>query len=146
MLTEIRRRAGLTTPELASMLGVHPSTAYAWESGRRKPRTSQLTSILGALGAVASDGVGDLMPHDDAQAVQRFRYRNDARVHSDFAARQTESVRLRRIDDVELPVKPGVVRLGGLSQAPADRLHLPYDLARCDDTRLGQDLLIRLQS
>lgn len=53
----IREFAGITRPELASALGVHPSDIYRWETGRRVPRpdlAERYGQCLARLGDVAT--------------------------------------------------------------------------------------------
>jgi transcriptional regulator with XRE-family HTH domain len=49
-LTALRKSAGLTTPQLAVMIGVDPTTVYRWERSRvgiPDQRKTQLAAMFG---------------------------------------------------------------------------------------------------
>lgn len=56
-IRELRKAAGIKQIDFAAELGISPSVASEWESGRYEPRLSQLPGIAAALGV----GVFDLM-------------------------------------------------------------------------------------
>jgi DNA-binding transcriptional regulator YiaG len=45
-LIALRRRLGLTGQEFAALLGVSAQSVYKWESGKARPRASQITAIV----------------------------------------------------------------------------------------------------
>ncbi len=54
---QIREAAGLSLPELAAELRVHPSTLWRWETGKTAPRAStalRWASVLSRLAAEAA--------------------------------------------------------------------------------------------
>jgi HTH-type transcriptional regulator, cell division transcriptional repressor len=60
-LLRARDAAGLTIQELATRIGVKPSTVQAWENDRSQPRANRLQMIAGMLGVSLSwllHGVG----------------------------------------------------------------------------------------
>jgi putative transcriptional regulator len=55
-IRELREARGWTQLELATRLGVTPSTVYNWERGRHEPRAGQLRELARLFG-VAMDEV-----------------------------------------------------------------------------------------
>ena len=85
-----------------------------------EPRAEQRAACLRdeplahALGAVAREGVGDLVPEHDREPVGALGEREDAGVDGDLAAGQTERVLLLRIvDRHEAPLVVGTLRDAG---------------------------------
>jgi len=101
-------------------------------------------SLAHALGAMARDGVRDLVPHHHRKSGLVARHRQQSRVHGNLAARQRESVdRLRRVDDGELPLVFGFV--GDPGNAFTDAADDGVDLGIAIDLLLAEDLLVGLR-
>jgi len=49
-LKELRQACRLSQFELATLVGVTPSTVYNWERGRNEPRVTQLRTLARVLG------------------------------------------------------------------------------------------------
>ena len=99
---------------------------------------SERRAVLQALGAVAPDGVGDLVAHHHGQARVRLGHREDAGVDRHLAAGKAEGVdRLGRVDDHDLPLELardlGLELEGRRHQAIGHPPHLVYLGAGADD-------------
>jgi len=57
-LNRLRREAGLTLADVATVLGVSKPTVWAWEKGKARPLPERLEAIAGALG-VPSETLAD---------------------------------------------------------------------------------------
>jgi transcriptional regulator with XRE-family HTH domain len=55
IIRELRDEFGWSQFELASRVGVTPSTVYNWESGRTEPRLSQLRALSEVFGMPMGD-------------------------------------------------------------------------------------------
>jgi transcriptional regulator with XRE-family HTH domain len=60
-IRELREARGWTQLELATRLGVTPSTVYNWERGRHEPRAGQLREMARLFG-VGMDDVAPALP------------------------------------------------------------------------------------
>lgn len=49
-LRQLRLDAGLTQPEAAARIGIHPKTVERWEAGKHEPPASELAAYVRALG------------------------------------------------------------------------------------------------
>jgi transcriptional regulator with XRE-family HTH domain len=49
-IRELREAAGMTQLELATQIGVTPSTVYNWERGRNEPKATQLRALARVFG------------------------------------------------------------------------------------------------
>jgi len=54
-LNTMRRRAGLTVPQLAEKMGCTCSAIYFWEAGRYWPKAECLPQLAQALGCTIDD-------------------------------------------------------------------------------------------
>lgn len=54
-LNTMRRRAGLTVPQLAEKMGCTCSAIYFWEAGRNWPKAECLPQLAQALGCTIDD-------------------------------------------------------------------------------------------
>lgn len=54
-LNTMRRRAGLTVPQLAERMGCTCSAIYFWEAGRYWPKAECLPQLAQALGCTIDD-------------------------------------------------------------------------------------------
>lgn len=54
-LNTMRRRAGLTVPQLAERMGCTRGTIYFWEAGRCWPNAALLPQLAQALGCTIDD-------------------------------------------------------------------------------------------
>lgn len=54
-LNPMRRRAGLTVPQLAEKMGCTCSAIYFWEAGRYWPKAECLPQLAQALGCTIDD-------------------------------------------------------------------------------------------
>lgn len=67
LLTEARRRSGLSRRSLAQRGGTSASTLSAYESGRSVPSVSTLERLLGAAGFEAETTLRPLPPSDEGE-------------------------------------------------------------------------------
>lgn len=58
-LNTMRRRAGLTVPQLAEKMGCTCSAIYFWEAGRYWPKTECLPQLAQALGCTIDELFAD---------------------------------------------------------------------------------------
>ncbi len=72
-LSQLRRAAGLTQPQLARRLGVSESTVAKWDIGLRTPNTRNLARLARALGVSAADLAAALSDLDQAADGDRER-------------------------------------------------------------------------
>jgi HTH-type transcriptional regulator, cell division transcriptional repressor len=91
-LLRARDAAGLTIQELATRIGVKPSTVQAWENDRSQPRANRLQMIAGMLGVSLSwllHGVGT-GPSEDEQLDRLKRLQDESQR---LAARIEQDIR-----------------------------------------------------
>jgi len=92
-------------------LGPGPPPSHAPSS---EPPACATKPLAHALGAVAREGVGDLVPEHDREPVGALGEREDAGVDGDLAAGQAERVLLLRVvDRHETPLVVGTLRDAG---------------------------------
>lgn len=58
-LNTMRRRAGLTVPQLAEKMGCTCSAIYFWEAGRYWPKAECLPQLAQALGCIIDELFAD---------------------------------------------------------------------------------------
>ena len=67
----MRRRAGLTVPQLAEKMGCTCSAIYFWEAGRYWPKAECLPQLAQALGCTIDDLFTD--PNEELTPQQEER-------------------------------------------------------------------------
>lgn len=67
-LNTMRRRAGLTVPQLAEKMGCTCSAIYFWEAGRYWPKAECLPQLAQALGCTIDDLFTD---HDEEHTPEK---------------------------------------------------------------------------
>lgn len=68
-IRELREAHQLTQLELATRVGVTPSTVYNWERGRNEPRVTQLRTLARVFG-VAMENIA--MTEDDKTEIVKI--------------------------------------------------------------------------
>lgn len=58
-LRNLRKKAGLTQPELAYLIGVHETTIRRWEWDKRTPRIEEVRKLASALHVPETDLLND---------------------------------------------------------------------------------------
>ena len=62
-LRALRKKAGLTQPELADLVGVHETTIRRWENNGDKPMPDSFSNLAKALGVSEADLLNDAPKH-----------------------------------------------------------------------------------
>lgn len=88
LLRSARRRAGLSTRELARRAGTSHATVSAYETGRKSPSIDTLDRLLRAAGFVLE---GDLVPAPAADRGDELAAALD--LAASFPARHTKTLR-----------------------------------------------------
>lgn len=70
-LNTMRRRAGLTVPQLAEKMGCTCSAIYFWEAGRYWPKAECLPQLAQALGCTIDDLFTDPSDEHTPQKEER---------------------------------------------------------------------------
>lgn len=65
-LTVYRERNSLTLKELASHVGVTPSTVWRWENRERAPRGRDVVKLIAATGGAVT--ANDFLPQEESAA------------------------------------------------------------------------------
>jgi hypothetical protein len=96
-------------------------------NARREYLTESLGSyrLAHALGAMAREGMGDFVAHDNGDAVVILRHRHYAFPKRDLPAGQRKCVNIFAADYIELPFVVGFIGRGGDSLSDAFELCLP---------------------
>ncbi len=66
-IRELREQAGLTQLQVATQLGITPSTVYGWERRRNEPRASQLKAMAKLFGVCMEEIVFEVSDEKGAR-------------------------------------------------------------------------------
>jgi transcriptional regulator with XRE-family HTH domain len=101
-LRELRERMGLSQPELATRLGVHPSDISRWERDLTFPRGAALRDLCVTIGASADYMLGlHGPPGEESEALRRFRGTRWGKIAADHGW-------IEHLRDMPFPMAPTV--------------------------------------
>ena len=76
-LRALRKKAGLTQPELADLVGVHETTIRRWENNNDQPMPDSFSRLAKALGVSEADLLNDSPPDNSGRWVLSITVRQE---------------------------------------------------------------------